>query len=136
MDTQVAAVQKVTAPLVDTRTIWKAPTFTSEHKDWLEWSFQFTTYMGSATLRWSAMKADKNTSAAMAKQSFEEHDPLLYCALELLCKGSALVTVKNTEVNSGLEAWRGLNATCYSNDKSPTGKDAVLVTAETFLVDP
>ena len=33
---QVAAVSKVTAPLLDTRTIGKAPTFTSEHKDWTE----------------------------------------------------------------------------------------------------
>ena len=34
MDTrqQVAAVPKVTAPLVDTRTIGKAPTFIGEHK--------------------------------------------------------------------------------------------------------
>ena len=43
MDTRkVAAVPKVTAPLADTRTIGKAPTFTGEHKDWPEWSFQFT----------------------------------------------------------------------------------------------
>ena len=53
MDTrqQVAAVAKVTAPLVDARTIGKAPTFTGEHKDWSEWSFQFTAYMGSANPR-------------------------------------------------------------------------------------
>ena len=32
---QVAAVPKVTAPLVDTTTIGKAPTFNGEHKDWV-----------------------------------------------------------------------------------------------------
>ena len=36
--------------------------------------------------------------------------------LDVLCKGGALVTVKNTEVN-GLEAWRGLKATYDSNNK-------------------
>ena len=36
---EVAAAPKVTAPLVDTRTIGKAPTLTGEHKDWSEWSF-------------------------------------------------------------------------------------------------
>ena len=112
MDTrqQVAAVPKVTAPLVDTRTIGKAPTFTGEHKDW---PFKFTAYMGSANprsieaLRWAAMEEDKITAAAVVKQSFEEHNPQLYLALALLCRGSTLVTVKNTEVNNGLEAWRG-----------------------------
>ena len=58
-------------------------------------------------------------------------------ALALLCKESALVTVKRTEANSGLEAWRGLNATYDSNN---TGRrrvrDVVFVTAETFRVDP
>ena len=34
------------APLVDTRTIGKAPTFTGKHKDWPELSFQFTAYKG------------------------------------------------------------------------------------------
>ena len=120
---QVAAVPKVTAPLVDTRTIGKAPTFTGEHKDWPEWSFQFTAYMGSANpksieaLRWAAMEEDKIRVAAEVKQSFEEHNPQLHLALALLCKGSALVTVKNTEVNNGLEAWRGLNATYDSHIK-------------------
>ena len=38
MDTrqQVAAVPKVTAPHVDTRSVGKAPAFTGEHKDWPE----------------------------------------------------------------------------------------------------
>ena len=73
MDTrqQVAAVPKVTAPLVGTRTIGKAPTFTGEHKDRLEWSFQFTAYIGPANpksieaLRWAAMKEDTITVACL-----------------------------------------------------------------------
>ena len=59
---QVAAAPRAAAPLVDTRTIGKARTFTGEHKDWPEWSFQFTTYMVSpnpkpiAALCWAAME--------------------------------------------------------------------------------
>ena len=55
---QVAAVPKV-------RTIGKSPTFAGEHKDWPEWLFQFTAYMGSANpksieaLRWAAMQDAK-----------------------------------------------------------------------------
>ena len=45
---QQLAVAPKSTPLVDTRTIGKAPTFTGEHKDWPEWSFQFVAYMGSA----------------------------------------------------------------------------------------
>ena len=124
MDTrqQVAAAPKVIAPLVDRRTIGKAPTFTVEPKDWPEWSFQFIAYMGSANsksieaLRWAAMQDAKITAAAVVQQSFEEYNAQLYLALALLCKGSALVT-KNTEVNNGLEARRGLNATYDSNNK-------------------
>ena len=87
------------------------------------WSFQFTAYMWPANpksigaLRWAAMADDKITAAAVVQQSFEEHNAQLYLALALLYKGSALVTVKNTEVNNGLEAWRGLNATYDSNNK-------------------
>ena len=72
---QVAAGPKVAAPLVDTRTIGKAPTFTGEHKDWPEWSFQFTAYMGSANpksieaLRWAAMQDAKITAAAVVRVS-------------------------------------------------------------------
>ena len=58
--------------------------------------------------RGAAMEEDKITAAAVVEQSFEEHNLQLYLALALLCKGCALVTVKNTEVNNGLEAWRGL----------------------------
>ena len=70
MDTrqQIAAVPKVTAPLVDTRTIGKAPTFTGEHGDWPEWSFHFTAHMAPANpksievLRWAAMQDAKDHS--------------------------------------------------------------------------
>ena len=67
--------------------------------------------MGSANpksieaLRWAAMADGKITAAAVVQQSFEEHNAQPYLALALLCKGSAWVTVKNTEVNNGLEAW-------------------------------
>ena len=44
---QVAAAPKAAAPLVDTRTIGNAATFTGEYKDWPEWLFQFTAFMGS-----------------------------------------------------------------------------------------
>ena len=79
--------------------------------------FQLTAYIGSANpksieaLRWAAMEEDKITAAVVVKLSFEEHNLQLYLALALLSTGSALVTVKNTEVNNGLEAWRGLKAT-------------------------
>ena len=96
MDTrqQVATAPKVTAPLVDKRTVGKAPTFTGEHKDWPEWSFQFTAYMGSGSsksieaLRWAAMQDAKITAAAVVQQSFEEQNAQLYLALALRCKGS------------------------------------------------
>ena len=119
---QIAAVPK-SSPLVDTRTIGRAPTFTGDHKDWPKWSFQFVAYMGSANpksieaMRWAAMENDKITAATVTQLSFDEHNAQLYLALALLCKGSALVTVKNTEVNNGREAWRGLNVTYDSNNK-------------------
>ena len=56
-------------------------------------------------------------ATAVTEQSFEEHNPQLYLALALLCKESALVTVKNTEFNNGPEAWRALTATYDSNNK-------------------
>ena len=83
--------------------------------------------MGSANsksieaLRWAAMQ-DAKITAAVVQQSFEEYNAQLYLAMALLCKGSALVTVKNTEVNNGLEARRGLNAT-YDIDN--TGRQRV-----------
>ena len=63
---QIAAAPKAAAPVVDTRTIGKAPPFTGEHQDWPEWSFQFNAYMGSANprsieaLRWAAMADGKS----------------------------------------------------------------------------
>ena len=57
------------------------------------------------------------TAAAVKTQSFLDHNPQLCFALVLLCKGSAVVAVKNTEVSSGLDAWRGLNATYDGNNK-------------------
>ena len=53
----------------------------------------------------------------MAKPSFEDNNPQPYLSLALLCKESALVSVKNTDVNKGREAWRGLNAAYDSNNK-------------------
>ena len=85
--------------------------------------FQLTAYTGSANpksieaLCWAAMEEDKITAAAVVKRSFDDHNPQLYLALALLCKGSALMTVKSTEVNNGLLAWRGLNSTYDSNKK-------------------
>ena len=96
-----------------------------------------------AALRWAAMEEDKITDAAVVNQSFEDHHPQLYLALALLCKGIALVTVKNTEVNNGLQPWRGLNATYDSNNKGrprvrmqyllqPKRAESFLHTTETF----
>ena len=42
--------------------------------------------------------------------------PQLYLAFALLCKGSAVMTVRNTKANNGLEAWRGVSATYDSNN--------------------
>ena len=70
-----------------------------------------------AALRWAAVGEKKITVAAVAELSFEEHNPQLHLALALLCKESALVTVKNTVFNNGLEAWRGLNAAYDSNNE-------------------
>ena len=99
--------------------------------------------MGSANpksieaLSVAAKEEDKITVAAVVKQSFEGHNRQRYLASALPCNGSALVTVKNTEVNSGLEAWRGLNATCMTaTTKSPASTDAVFFTSETCRVGP
>ena len=85
----------------------------------------------------SESQGDRSTAlgcdAAVVKQSLEDHNPRLYLALALLCKGCALVSVKNTEVNNGLEAWRGLNATYKGR---PRVRDAAPLAAETFRVDP
>ena len=76
-----------TAPLVDIRTIGKAPIFTGEQKDWEEWSFQFTAYMGSANsksveaFRLAAMEENTVSATALGEQSCEEHNPQLYLAM-------------------------------------------------------
>ena len=75
------------------------------------------------------------TAMATIEQSLEEHDRQLYLALALLCKGSVLVTVKNTEVNNGLEAWQAWNAAYNSNNRGRQRADAVLVAAETTVID-
>ena len=67
------------------------------------------------------METTRSHPLLLRKKSFDEHNVPLYLALALLCKGSALVTVKNTEVNNGVEAWRGLNATYESNNKGRQG---------------
>ena len=63
------------------------------------------------------MEENLITAAAVRTQSFKEHNPQLYLALALVCEGSAPMTVKNTEVNNGLQALRGRNATCDCNNK-------------------
>ena len=110
---QVAAGPKVAAPLVGTRTVGKSPTFTGEHKDWVRVVISVHCVHGSANpksieaMRWAAMQDGKFTAAAIVQQSFEVHNAQRHLALVLLCKGSAWVTVKNTEVNNGLEACEG-----------------------------
>ena len=66
-------------------------------------------------LRWAAMEKNQIAAAAVKRQSFEDHHSQLCLALALQRK--RLLTVKNTEVNDGLEAYRGLNVTCDSNNK-------------------
>ena len=89
---QIAAAPKAAALLVDTRTTGKAPTFTGEHKDWPEWSFQFTAYMGSANpksieaLRWAAMADDKITEFRGAQCSTV---PGLSTAVQGKCTGNS-----------------------------------------------
>ena len=101
-------------PLVDTRTTGMAPTFSGENKDWLEWSFEFTAHMESASaisieaLCWASMEDNPIRAAAARTRGFEDYNPQLNLALALLCKGSTLLTRKNTEVNHGLRVWQGL----------------------------
>ena len=90
------------------------------------------------------MEEDKITAAAVVKQSFEDRNIQLYFALAIGRKGSALVAVKNTEVNNGLESWRGLNATYDSNNKGrqrvrmqyllrPKRSESILQTTEAYF---
>ena len=88
------------------------------HKNWPKWLVQFTACMGCANPksieapRWAAKEEHQITAAAVNTRSFEDHNPQ---PSAVLCLGTAvqrkrLVTVKNTEVKSGLEAWCGLNS--------------------------
>ena len=139
MDTrqQVAAVPKVSTSLVGTRIIGKAPTFTGEHKDRPEWSFQFIAYMGSANpksieaMRWAAMEEDKITAASITQPSFEEHNcsvvPDLGTVVPRKC-------IDNSEEQRSQKWTRNLaRIECHvrqQQQRSPTSTDAVLVTTE------
>ena len=88
-DQHVAAAARAAARLVDTRTIGKAPTFCGEHKDWPDWSFQCTAYMGSANPksveapRWAAMEETQIAAEALRTRGFEKPDPQLCFAFAL-----------------------------------------------------
>ena len=70
------------APLVATHTVGKAPTFTSEHKDWPERPSQFTAYVGSANpksmeaLRWTATEENPIRAASVRTHDLEAHSQL------------------------------------------------------------
>ena len=101
--------------LVDTRTIGKPQNFSGQHKDWPEWNFQFSAYMGAANpdavdaMKWAATQEAEIAEKDVEDQGFKKHNRQLYLSLALLCRGSALVTIKNTAANNGLDAWRKLN---------------------------
>ena len=59
-----------TTRLVDTRSIGKAPSFSGEHKEWHDWSFQFSAYLGSA----SARAIDALKAAATREQIIRSED--------------------------------------------------------------
>ena len=71
-------------------------------------------------------------AAAMKTQGFEDLNPQLYVALALLCKGSALVKVANTEVNNDFEAWRGLHGTYDQQQRATANTNGVRTTTDTF----
>ena len=100
---RISVAPKV-APLVDTRSVGKAPTFAGEHNDWPEWSFQFTAYMESANPK---HKRESHQGCSSENTRLRGSQPS--------CRGSALMTVNSTKVNNVLEAWRGLKAICDSN---------------------
>ena len=103
-----------TASLVDTRSIGKAPSFSGEHKEWHDWSFQLTAYMGSANARAiDALKAAATSELAITNEDlhlmgdkYVEMSTQLYFGLAMLCKGAALTTIKNVTGNKSLDAWR------------------------------
>ena len=80
----VAAAPRAAAPVVDTRTIGKTSTFSGEHKDWPEWSFQFIAYMVSSNpksieaLRWVAMEENQIAAETVRRRGFGEHNSQLY----------------------------------------------------------
>ena len=85
-----------------------------------EWSFQYTEYMGfgnpkpMAALRWTATEEDKITATTVTKQHIDDHKAVFCFDVSRQKKRAG---VMSTEVNNGLESWRGLNATCDSNNK-------------------
>mgnify|MGYP002809519574 CR=1 FL=1 len=117
-----------TAILVDTRSIGKAPNFSGDHKDWHDWSYQFTAYMGSANARAiTALKAARETAIANEDlhnmgEEYVEMSTQLYFGLAMLCKGAALTTVKNVTGNNGLDAWRAM---CALYDPGSRGRQRV-----------
>ena len=111
-------------PLVDTRTIGKAQTFFGEHKDWPDWSFQCTAYMGCANPksieapRWAAMEETQIAAEALRTQRFEKPDPQLCFAFALFVMQRKRTGDRETHRDQQrLEAWRGLNAAYDSNNK-------------------
>ncbi len=124
--------QKTTgmAPPVDTRSIGKAPSFSGEHKEWHDWSFHFTAYMGSANARAiDALKAAATSELAITSEDlhlmgdeYVEMSTQLYFGPAMLCKGAALTTVKNVTGNNGLDAWRAL---CALYDPGSRGRQRV-----------
>ena len=99
--------------------------------------------MGSAyprsieLLRWSCNGREHGRGdGSDGAESFEEHNPQLYLALALLSKKSALVMVKNTDVNNGDESVAGTERCVRQQQQgSPTSTNAVLVTTKTTRVD-
>jgi hypothetical protein len=118
------------ASLMDTRSIGKAPNFSGDHKEWHDWSFQFTAYMGSANARAiTALKAAATRETAITNEDlhlmgeeYVEMSTQLYFGLAMLCKGAALTTVKNVTGNNGLDAWRAL---CALYDPGSRGRQRV-----------
>ena len=119
-----------TTSLVDTRSIGKAPSFSGEHKEWHDWSFQFTAYMGSANARAiDALKAAATREQIITNEDlhimgdeYVEMSTQLYFGLAMLCKGAALTTIKNVTGNNGLDAWRAL---CALYDPGSRGRQRV-----------
>ena len=85
--------------LADTQTIGKGPALTGDHKDWLEWSFQFTACMGSANSQEGC-----GTVASMEEDMIKA--AVVNTIFSCVCSGnvvrgggSAFVKVVNTELD-------------------------------------